>query len=785
MLGTEGTMSTPTLNTNSTVWYYGTTTAGTLKNWAYKNLTINSASTTNVFSFPSAIAATTTTITSGVLYTAGYNFTGVNFINDATFRLKGSETITITNGMDTDSGTVEYVGDGDSVADNFYNQILGFYNLTVNQTDLADALRLSSFSTSTSFMANFDDVPVSNGFIDYSMYNKPVYISGATHSTSSGYLNTGGLTFDGNDLATSSVVTASGNYSWSARVKRLVDTGTYEQIIGINTTDFNSNNGMYIDYNGANDNKVGCYIQPSGTTAWVIYSTSSIPVGSWRTIQCVLTGSELAVWVNGVKENSTNAVSGSLVAGKSFIFGRNGNGNQRYLNGVLDDVQIINRAISTAEIAAINQASAADLNPWLINGSLAIQRGVTYLPLTLSLVRDLTVGVNSFLSATSTTINLTGTDQTITLSATTTFATLTKTLGVGSTTNQTLYFSNASNTPLIITGTTTLSGVSGDGLTLFLRSLASTTPWYFDPQATSSRVFAYIDVQDSTNINATEIDSDNITGYVDSGRNVGWGGASAVITVSKSGTQVATTTTPVDDLALGGAFVFNTTNGDAVISSIKIKQAGSVATTSLTNIRLAYKQEETCSSTTPAGTTAFGNAGSFDANNYATTTGTMSLSEGSPVCLYITYDLIGTPGTSTLGRTIDFEIANPSTDILSADGLATPATHINITGRTMVVDPDYVLSMISLHVSDPTKDPTIYYWKDNAVWKREGNGTAIRLTNPNLQVHNLSFTDLTGPNSNGVVRMEITISNMDPGEEGVFLNVTRTLQTTAGVRARF
>jgi hypothetical protein len=253
--------------------------------------------------------------------------------------------------------------------------------------------------------------------------------------------------------------------------------------------------------------------------------------------------------------------------------------------------------------------------------------------------------------------------------------------------------------------------------------------------------------------------------------------AYSILVVGKTGTQITTAMATSTDQDMGGAFSL-LTGGDLTVDSIKIKQIGSFPDADIENIRLYYKQQNTCSATKPADADEFDTIDVLDENGEATSTGSLSLTAASTTCLYIVYDLTGTPGTSTLGRSIDFEITNPQTDILVTGGTVSTTDKVNIAGLTIITNND-VLSLLSLHMRDETKNPTLFYLQNNAVWKQEGANNPIRLTNPNLQVHNLVLTDMGG----GFVRIEITISNMDPGQEGTFLNVTRTLKTTAGVRA--
>jgi len=330
---------------------------------------------------------------------------------------------------------------------------------------------------------------------------------------------------------------------------------------------------------------------------------------------------------------------------------------------------------------------------------------------------------------------------------------------------------------------------------LTLRSTSPETQWLFDPQG--ARTFAYLDVQDSWNINATEIDSATITGFVDSGNNTGWGASvSAVITVDKFGTQITTTTATSTDQDLGGAFTL-TSDGAAEITSIKFKQKGSFATSSIQNIRFYSKLavDDECSATKPVDADLFATATDFDADKVATSTGSLSLTADTPVCLYIVYDLGGPSGTSTMGRTIDFEITNPSTDIGITGGTVSTNSKVNINGVTMIgVDnvtiianspslpetsnpacfSNAITSLLSVHVKEEAKNPTLYYLQNCAVWKQEGTGTPRRLTSSNLQVHTFDFQ--TNSNTGGtMLTTDITISNMDPADSGVFMNATKSL----------
>jgi len=278
----------------------------------------------------------------------------------------------------------------------------------------------------------------------------------------------------------------------------------------------------------------------------------------------------------------------------------------------------------------------------------------------------------------------------------------------------------------------------------------------------------------------------------------------SLISITGYGRQIATTTTPVPNQNLGGAFLFTSTEGNATATSIRLKQAGSMATSSLSNVVVSFKDAVAgvCASTTPAGTSPFGSVLSFNASSTVTPTGILPLLSNMPVCLYVNYDLGEVFSTSTLGKSIDFEITNPATDITLTNGSTTATSKVNVPGSTMVVDdrtlpvpPDpnpnhnaascsgALTSVLSLHMANPAKDPTVFYLQNCAIWKMEGGGKPRRLTNPNLQVHNLTFTDMSGNGSNGgIVRIQLTISNVSVDAPSSMLNVSRVYGTSAKVQ---
>jgi glucan-binding YG repeat protein len=94
-----------------------------------------------------------------------------------------------------------------------------------------------------------------------------------------------------------------------------------------------------------------------------VSSTSTISAGNWYHVVGVFeSGSNISIYVNGVKENTAattitvlNQAPGSWA---TTTIGYE-NGNRYYLNGVLDNVMIFNRALSASEIQNIYNSQLA------------------------------------------------------------------------------------------------------------------------------------------------------------------------------------------------------------------------------------------------------------------------------------------------------------------------------------------------------------------------------------------------------------------------------------------
>lgn len=162
-------------------------------------------------------------------------------------------------------------------------------------------------------------------------------------------------------------------------------------------------------------------------------------------------------------------------------------------------------------------------------------------------------------------------------------------------------------------------------------------------------------------------------------------GSTEAIYVSQAGSQNATLPVPGTAQHIGGAFTFVEDTTTRTVTSIKLTEVGTVnANLYISNVRIYYKEEATCSVTIPSGTTLFNSTGaSFNTNQEATLTGTMSVGT-SQVCAYVVVD-IGSTGTD--GRTLDIVIQDPSVDVVATATAVLPESIRNITGFSTLTSP--------------------------------------------------------------------------------------------------
>ncbi len=395
----------------------------------FYNLIINSTDANDIFSFGASAKRTNNnlTLTSGILYTNGKNLTVDNtFSNDATLRLQGAETLTLT--MDTNSGTFEYVGDDDSAADTFTMKDFGgtdYFNLTINTTDSSDVIQSAG---AKSIAGTFT---ISSG----------IYNANGQTTTVTGLTTVNGGTYQ----AQTAMQTFNGGLTVSA--------GTFTGSTG--TVDVNGD----VTISGT-----GTLTAPTGT-----FTVS----GNWAK-----TGSTFTPGTGMVTFDGTSAGKSITSGGASF--------NNITFNGaggiwtLQDDLDINGNLTLTNGTLNLNGKTIALAGNFANNATFNHGSGtVIFDGAGISTISGSTAFFNLRSTAAGKQINFTaGTSQTI-------------------------------------TGTLTLTGSAGN--LIVLRSSINSNQWNIDPQGT--RNISYVDVRDSSNTNATAISVANST---DSGNNTNW-----------------------------------------------------------------------------------------------------------------------------------------------------------------------------------------------------------------------------------------------------------------------
>ncbi|HEX8923644.1 MAG TPA: hypothetical protein VF828_02840 [Patescibacteria group bacterium] len=152
------------------------------------------------------------------------------------------------------------------------------------------------------------------------------------------------------------------------------------------------------------------------------------------------------------------------------------------------------------------------------------------------------------------------------------------------------------------------------------------------------------------------------------------------ITVSSTGTQVASINIGNTQNYLGGAFTVIRSGNTADITQIVVSETGSInANSNLSNLTLYYESAPTCAFDNNE--TLFGTAAGFNSSEKAVVTGSMIVGP-SQICIYPVVD-VGSSASSS--QTINIGISNPSSDITVSSGTVSPSTNIDIGGTTSLV----------------------------------------------------------------------------------------------------
>jgi len=256
------------------------------------------------------------------------------------------------------------------------------------------------------------------------------------------------------------------------------------------------------------------------------------------------------------------------------------------------------------------------------------------------------------------------------------------------------------------------------------------------------------------------------------------------LTISTYGTQLPSFTTP-NTVDFGGAFTFVVDEGSVVVNEVSLTQVGSFPSDQISDVDFTYAESDggVCQTIQPGGTLSLG-YNSFSGDIVTLNNGEPMTVGTNPMCVYIVYNTLPDSSESLLGYSVDFEISSAEDIVLSEPSAnITMTAPVNIPGISILVDESITTSLLSLRMADTAKDPTVFYLKDDAIWKKVGVSTSTRLTNSNLIIQSLNFENLTRSIGEGIIRMVTTVSNVAVGAPSSYLNFTKTYSTTASTRS--
>ncbi|MFA6981682.1 MAG: LamG domain-containing protein [Patescibacteria group bacterium] len=420
----------------------------------------------------------------------------------------GSESAT-TPTLDAGS-TVIYYGDGDDVADEFLIKDWDYSNLTVDMADTEDSVipTAPSVPDDTYRYWKFDDgtgitaTDSSGNGKSGTTQNMEEADWDSSIKASTTYTNTYSLNFGGTDEQVIAMdATSPTVYTMCAWVRPNDVTST--SIILRSNGDPGS---TYMDQLQITSGSRFQYYSWDGG-AITVTGTTPVQADTWYHVCATAqNGGQAMLYVNGIEEGTPDSVGTLYVGLDRWHIGSYSGGGYGFYVGYIDDIRVYDRILSSTEITTLANVTSSVIEITVL-GNLNIFQGTLSAPATLNVAGDWS-NTDTF-THNSGTVNLNGTLQTIT--GDTTFYNLTKETN----TTDTLTFTVGDRQT--IEGTMTLKGAASNLLSL--RSSSEDSVAEIDPQGT--RDIRYLDVQDSHNVNATDIVTMGLN-ITNGGNNPGW-----------------------------------------------------------------------------------------------------------------------------------------------------------------------------------------------------------------------------------------------------------------------
>ena len=140
--------------------------------------------------------------------------------------------------------------------------------------------------------------------------------------------------------------------------------------------------------------------------------------------------------------------------------------------------------------------------------------------------------------------------------------------------------------------------------------------------------------------------------------------------------------------------------------------------------------------------------------------------------------------TMFFGMSVDARVKTQSVTEVNQQG-ASAMEYIQQTVRnaSSISAPAAAASASSLTVVVPTASlsPTIFSLNGTVLQVKEGTAAAIALTNDDVQITNLTFTNLTRSGTDGVVRISFTVSRTNTSGRNEY-DYSKTFTTTVAIR---
>ena len=244
-------------------------------------------------------------------------------------------------------------------------------SITVNVTNEGDNSSHLSTLDEIDFYMPFDVNISQTTVYDYTENNYDAVISNEAHYVDEGKYG-GGFSFDGVDdeiASTTSFVLDSSGWTMSLWYKILSNEGVLYQYI-ISTANYNANPSLNCFIHetdiGAYADNISCALGDDDSTDIVIRTNSTPGTRTeWQFLTLVKENNDFTIYINGTNETTESFPDfGDLTVSAIMLGSRTDHDVDRFFNGTLDEVMIINRSLSSSEVLdAYNLQHAKLYNP--------------------------------------------------------------------------------------------------------------------------------------------------------------------------------------------------------------------------------------------------------------------------------------------------------------------------------------------------------------------------------------------------------------------------------------